>query len=753
MSSVAPGLGQSPRGDAAFVPCVRVATESLMGPDFREIEMPVIELAFDYGASTARDPERERQARYLLESFGAIELACLDDYSAGPESRADYVVRVDEDVHGLCGFTAYALPQLRALGWRVEVSADYPFQVVESEAPWYARVEPEAGDWFNLELGIEIDGGRVNLLPALLDLLDRLPNSGRIESIIPGGARCFALPIGDNRYLPVAPERLRILVGVLRELYDPEAGKKITFPAAKAACLASMDAAFGTGPRAGALRWEGATSVRDRGHALVSKPPLEAVPPPTLRASLRPYQQEGLAWLQHLRAHEAGGVLADDMGLGKTLQTIAHLAAEKEAGRLDVPALVVAPTSLIGNWRRELQRFAPNLRVAVLYGPKRREVMLGLQHNDVVITTYSVLVRDEAVLAKRPFSYLILDEAQAIKNPRSQAHKAALGLEARHRLCLSGTPVENSLSELWSLFEFLMPGLLGDADWFRHRYTNPIEREGNAERMTSLRAQVAPFILRRTKEEVAKDLPPKTEIVRAVELRGAQRDLYESLRVAVHSEVRQAIRRKGLAASTITILDALMKLRQVCCDPRLLAGETAQEVRESAKHDLLMEMLTQQLDRGRRVLVFSQFASMLGLISQSLRRQGIRYSELTGATTDRQRAVDTFEQRQAEVFLISLKAGGTGLNLTSADTVIHYDPWWNPAAQAQATDRAHRIGQTRPVFVYKLIVAGSVEERMLTLQRRKQQLADGLLGRAAEASLPLSQGEVEQLFAPIVDDT
>jgi superfamily II DNA or RNA helicase len=741
----------SPRGGAAFVPCVRVGTEWLMGPAFQEVRLPVIELSFDHGGAPA-DPERERQARYLLESFGAVELACLEDYAAGPGSRADYLVRVDEDVHGLCSFSAYALPQLRALGWRVEVAADYPFQVVEGEAPWYARVEPEegSGDWFNLELGIELAGGRVNLLPALLDLLDRLPNAGRIESIIPGGARCFALPLGDGRYLPVPPERLRILVGVLRELYDPEEGRgAIAFSAAKAACLATMDAAFA---RRGSLRWEGATAVRDRGHALASRPAGETDPPAGLQATLRPYQQEGLAWLQHLRAHDAGGVLADDMGLGKTLQTIAHLLAEKEAGRLDLPALVVTPTSLVGNWRRELQRFAPQLRVAILYGPRRREAMPGLARNDVVVTTYPVLVRDEEALAKRAWSTVILDEAQAIKNPRSQAHKAALALEARHRLCLSGTPVENSLTELWSLFEFLMPGLLGDADWFRHRFAHPIEREGNNERMSSLRAQVAPFILRRNKEEVARDLPPKTELVRPVELRGSQRDLYESLRVAVHSEVRQAIRRKGLAASAITILDALMKLRQVCCDPRLLPGETAQQVRESAKHDLLMELLGQQLDRGRRVLVFSQFASMLALIGQSLRGAGIRYTELTGATVDRQRAVDTFEQRRAEVFLISLKAGGTGLNLTSADTVIHYDPWWNPAAQAQATDRAHRIGQTRPVFVYKLIVAGSVEERMLTLQRRKQQLADGLLGRTGQGTLPLSEREVEQLFSPMAEE-
>ena len=744
------------------------------GAGFREVELPVIELSFDYGGGRRfaaaddrtgvelRDRDRERQARYVLEGFGAVDLSCLDDHAAGPGSTADYLVRVDDDIHDLCTFSGYAVPQLRALGWRVDVAADYPIPPVAPDVPWYAHVDESpgaagsGGDWFNLELGIELDGRRVNLLPALLDLLEHLPRAGSLDSLAPRAGACFALPIGDGRYLPIPGERLRILVGVLRELYDPDAPRG--FPAARAACLAALDGAFGSSETP-PLRWEGATGVRDRGHALASGPvaspraPADTPPPSGLQATLRPYQREGLAWLQHLRAHDAAGVLADDMGLGKTLQTIAHLLAEKEAGRLDAPALVVAPTTLVGNWRRELARFAPALRVVVLHGPQRRDQLIRIPRADVVVTTYPVLVRDQAVLATRTFSHLILDEAQAIKNARSLVHKAALAMRARHRLCLSGTPVENTLGELWSLFELLMPGLLGEADWFRHRYVVPIEREGNADRLRALREQVAPFILRRTKEEVARDLPPKTEIVRPVELRGPQRDLYESLRVAAHAEVRQAIRRKGLAASAITILDALMKLRQVCCDPRLLPGETAREVTDSAKHDLLMEMLQQQLAGGRRVLVFSQFASMLGLISASLRREGIRHSALTGATVDRQGAVDAFEQRRADVFLISLKAGGTGLNLTSADTVIHFDPWWNPAAQAQATDRAHRIGQTRAVFVYKLIVAGSVEERMLALQRRKQQLADGLLGRADGARLPtLSEREVDGLFAPLADE-
>jgi superfamily II DNA or RNA helicase len=776
----------------------------MMVPDgaggFREATLPVLALSFEYGgvsirssdkrprfftasasgpAPVTRDPDAERAARYLLESFGAVEIACLEDHSAIPGSEADYLVRVDEDVHGVCSFSAYAVPQLRALGWQLEVASDYPYQIVTGDGPWYARVAPTdtSNDWFSLELGIEVEGRQVNLLPALLDLLERLPANGRLESLIPQGARCFALPLGDGRYLPVPPDRVRLLVTVLRDLYSPDTSGKVSgtssragqesgtaragnvsgtsagkllFSGTKAASVASLDAAF----EGGNLRWQGDRRLPERGRALASAPSPAEAPPTGLRATLRPYQLEGLAWLQHLRLHGASGVLADDMGLGKTLQTIAHLVAEREAGRLRDPALVVAPTSLMGNWRRELQRFAPFLRVTVLYGPRRRQLLPAIGRSDVVVTTYGALVRDEDALSRQPFSLLVLDEAQAVKNPRSQARRAATAIQAPHRIALSGTPVENSLTELWSIFDLLMPGLLGDADWFRHRYVQPIESEGNEERMAALRAQVAPFLLRRTKEEVAWDLPPKTELVRPVELRGAQRDLYESLRVAAHAEVRQAIRRKGLAGSTIAILDALMKLRQVCCDPRLLPGDAAQNVQTSAKHDLFMDLLGQQLARGRRVLVFSQFTSMLALIGESLRRDGIGYVELTGATTNRQRAVDTFEGRKVDVFLISLKAGGTGLNLVSADTVIHYDPWWNPAAQAQATDRAHRIGQTRPVFVYQLIVAGTVEERMLALQRRKQQLADGLLGRPGDpqSRLPLSERDVDQLFAPITDD-
>ena len=781
----ASALGPAPT--TGFVPCVQLYTEQVyvnVGSELLPREelqtLPVIALGFDYGGhlvrgdarrlprpgapAIARDAEAERRARQVLEGFGPIELACLDTVTARPGSAADYVVRTDRDVHALCSFTGYAVPQLRGFGWRVDVQADYPYQVVEGDGAWYAHVgevapeEPGAGnDWFNLELGIEVDGRRLNLLPALLELLARLPASARLDAVAPAGARCFALAVGGNRFVTLPPERMRILLKVLRELYQPEDDddrRALKLPALKATALAELDVAFGGGPgRAGGLRFEGMVALKERGHALLAGPrAATAPPPPGLCATLRPYQREGLAWLQHLSAHDAGGVLADDMGLGKTLQAIAHLVAEQEAGRLDRPALVVAPTSLVGNWRRELARFAPYLKVVVLHGPRRGSLFAKIDHADVVLTTYPLVVRDEERFAHKTFSTVLLDEAQAIKNHRSLAHKAVSALQSRQRICLSGTPVENSLTELWSLFEFLNPGLLGGAEWFAHRYVRPVEREGNLQRLAELRAVVAPFILRRTKEEVASDLPPKTEIVRPVELRGSQRDLYESLRLAVHAEVRQAIEQKGLGASTITILDALMKLRQVCCDPRLLPGESAGEVRESAKYELLMELLAQQRERGRRVLVFSQFTSMLRLIADGLTSARVPFVTLTGQTTNRQAAIDAFQAGRADVFLISLKAGGTGLNLTTADTVIHYDPWWNPAAQAQATDRAHRIGQTKPVFVYNLIVAGSVEERMLTVQARKRALADGLLARTTDAGVGLSRADVDRLFAPITLD-
>jgi superfamily II DNA or RNA helicase len=742
---------------------------SPLEPNFREIDAPLLRLDFDYGELTIRagdprdrvaldacrvlqrDHRAEMQARVTLESFGAVDLACADNVGALPGSEADYLIDIDVDLHALCSFSAHVLPQLRALGWEIDVHPSYRWNMLDRETPWVANVESSSGedgsDWFSLELGVDVGDRRINILPALLDLLDVLPSDAGLDALRLTSKRFFALPTGDDSFVPVPPERLRTVLRVLQELYRNGGNREaVRAPAVQAISLAGLDTAFaGAAP----LAWEGDTELRDRATELAGGPgPRPLDEPSLLRATLRPYQREGLGWLQHLRAHGVGGILADDMGLGKTLQTIAHLATEKEAGRLTAPALIVAPTSLVGNWEREINKFAPHLEVLVMHGQGRHERWSQIPGADVVITTYQLLVRDLEEFKELDFYYLICDEAQTIKNARSRSHRAVKQIEAEHKLCISGTPVENNLEELWALFDVLMPGLLGDAQQFRNVYRNPIERGGVEACLETLRERVAPFILRRVKESVATELPPKTEIVRMVDLQGKQRDLYESIRVSAHARVRRTIRQKGIAGSTIAILDALMKLRQVCCDPRLVSFEAAREVEESAKYELLFELLDKQLAQGRRILIFSQFTSMLALISGGLSERGVKHVSLTGSTADRQKPIDAFQKGQADVFLISLKAGGTGLNLTEADTVIHVDPWWNPAAQAQATDRAYRIGQKKPVFVYNLIVAGSVEERMMALQRKKRDLADSILA-GGEAGVGLAPDDVEGLFAPL----
>ncbi len=698
-----------------------------------------------------RDHGAEAVAQRILESFGAVELSCVSGCVPDFDSQANYLVSLDGSAHAGCSFTAHAVPQLEQHGFRVSVDDSYPFPVLPAHAPWYALVEPdEQLDWFGVELGIEVDGKPVNLVPALLEVLESTAEGTSFESLAHSPSKFRAIPVGDGRYAVLPWERLKRVLQVLADLY-PEDGKiqaRLELPQSHVVGLAELDEALGDG--GAQVRWRGDTGSVERAKSL-HRGPQWSPQPAALRATLRPYQHEGLVWLEHLRDNDMGGVLADDMGLGKTLQTISLLAREKEARRMDQPSLIVTPTSLVGNWNRELDKFAPHIRTLVFTGTKRHKQWGDFDRAEVVITSYPILIRDLEKIQEREYHYVILDEAQAVKNPRSIASTSVRTLEARHRLAITGTPVENNLDELWSLFEFVLPGLLGRQQQFRKRFRDPIEKNNDEEVLHSLRRRVEPFILRRLKESVAQDLPPKTELVRSVDLTGDQRDLYESIRIAAQGEVRQTIAKKGIAGSAVTILDALTKLRQVCCDPRLVPVESARAVERSAKYDLFFELLEAQLAAGRRVLVFSQFARMLALLGRGMYERDISHVTLTGSTPDRQKVVDAFEGGEADVFLISLKAGGTGLNLVSADTVIHYDPWWNAAAQMQATDRAYRIGQKKPVFVYNLIATASVEERMLALQRRKRYLADTLLGTAQGVG-QLSEDEVEDLFAPL-DET
>jgi superfamily II DNA or RNA helicase len=781
-------------GTPAPIPCIRLFVDDVvihrtegLGSKFETERVPLVELAFDYDGvavlaadepgfdddpdAPERDERAEGRARRLLESFGAVPLDCLEDWASS--AHADYVVRCEGNVHDFCAFSAYVVPQLVGLGWKVEVAPDYPFKVVDRELAWFANVTPaEPGgsrrgrgrargngddeeaeaprpDWFGLELGIDLDGRRVNLLPALLELLERT-NEGGGSSLADlaqaRGRKCLALPVGDGLFVPIPAERARAILRVLAELYDGQAPKgEVRFPQVRAAAILALDEVF---KKDDATITIGGTAAALEFAAALKTPPALVTPPASLQANLRPYQLEGVTWLQNLSARGVGGILADDMGLGKTLQTIAHICLEKDSGRLERPALIVAPTSLIVNWQREIKKFAPHLRVLPIHGVHRHDAYDGIRDADVVITSYPILVRDEERFAEWSFHAVILDEAQTIKNMKSRAHAAARTIQADNRLCLSGTPVENHLGELWAILDFVNPGLLGDELHFNRFYRVPIERLKNEDRLLALREVVQPYILRRNKRDVAKELPPKTEIMRPIELHGGQRELYESIRIAAHAEVRRIIRKKGLAASTVPILGALTKLRQVCCDPRLVRMAQAGTVRESAKYQQFFELLDKQLEGGHRVLVFSQFTSMLALLEAGLQDRKVKYSILTGATADRAEAVDQFERGGAKVFLISLKAGGTGLTLTSADVVIHYDPWWNPAIQAQATDRAYRIGQKKPVISYQLFAAGSVEERILGLQRSKKHVADAILGQGS-ASSSLTEAELDVLFAPL----
>jgi SNF2 family DNA or RNA helicase len=401
------------------------------------------------------------------------------------------------------------------------------------------------------------------------------------------------------------------------------------------------------------------------------------------------------------------------------------------------------------NWQAEAARFAPGLRVLLLQGKDRLTQFDKIASVDIVLTTYALLPRDEEALRRHRFHLLILDESQYIKNSRSKMAQTAGLLNARHRLCLTGTPLQNHLGELWSQFHFLMPGLLGDEKAFNAEFRKPIEKHGDNARNGLLTRRVKPFMLRRTKDKVAKELPPKTEIVLPIELGSAQRDLYETVRLAMDKKVREEIERKGVARSQIVILDALLKLRQVCCDPRLVkrAG-LAKSVAASAKLGALMELVDTLLSEGRKILVFSQFTSMLELIAEELRARSFDYVMLTGDTLDRATPVAAFQQGQVPLFLISLKAGGVGLNLTAADTVIHFDPWWNPATENQATDRAWRIGQGKPVFVYKLIAKGTLEERIQEMQRRKGELASAVLAQDGALSLHITQDDLQAILAP-----
>lgn len=709
-----------------------------------------------------RDGAAEARALEKLGGLGALAPDRIERHSFGKEARLLDRIFVEDEwdqdrgafteaLRPALQFQAETLPALQAAGWRIERDDSWPCALVDAPGEITAHLDPSLGTptgsgFFDFGLSLIVEGERVDLAPLIAQLLSRLPkNLSEDEIAAPEfEALVAATPVfvalADGRHARVETDQL---VGLMRVLL-PSLGLIARVHPAEAGQVAQLaEALAGHG-----IPFHGGESLLQLGQRLNALADPQAITPPAaLCAVLRPYQATGYGWLAALADTGFGGLLADDMGLGKTLEALALLARHHLERKAEAPSLLIVPTSLARAWARQAAQFTPDLKVLVLHGPDRKTRFDAIDSADLVISTYPLLHRDHEVLTARMWEIVVLDEAQAVKNPASNAAKRIRDLRGRMRLALTGTPVENSLTDLWTLFDWLVPGLLGDRKRFKAEVQGPIEKAGDALAQARLNRRIRPFLLRRTKDEVALDLPPKTEITEFVTLGAKQQALYETVRVAMDARVREAIAARGIEGAQITILDALLKMRQACCDPGLL--KDGARIVESAKRERLMEMLEALMAEGRRVLVFSQFVEMLRLIETDVQARGWSYGWLSGDTIDREGAIERFQGGAAPIFLISLKAGGVGLTLTAADTVILYDPWWNPAVERQAMDRAHRIGQTQSVFVYRLVAEGTVEEAILALQARKQALADALFAGKAGDRLALDDATLTELFRPI----
>ncbi|MEA3330758.1 MAG: DEAD/DEAH box helicase [Campylobacterota bacterium] len=608
------------------------------------------------------------------------------------------------------GFLTKHIEILETKGWVVEYDEEFSLKfepstevVVENE---------DENNWFSLSFNLEFNGVSQPIAPLVSSVINEFSDLENLPEYL-------NLEVDENHFVEVQASQIKPIIKTIVELFDKkDRDENLKISPYDAHLLEFMD---------DDVIWRGSKEILELSKKLKDFKGIDrANPPKCLSATLRDYQQEGLNWLNFLYEFKFGGILADDMGLGKTIQTLAHLSRLKEDNKLTSPSLVVMPTSLIANWKNEAKKFTPNLKVLSLHGNDRAERFDVIDEYDLLLTTYPLIVRDEKKFNKINFFYIILDEAQKIKNHKTKMAVALKTFKSQHRLALSGTPIENHLGELWSIFSFLMPGFLDTMSFFKNYYQTPIEKEHDFSRQALLNKRVKPFMIRRIKEKVAHELPAKSEIIKYTQFDNKQSKLYESIRVTMEERVREAVSTKGIGSSHITILDALLKLRQVCCDPSLLKLEEAQKLKESAKLELFLDLIDELLSEGRKILVFSQFTSMLAILEENIIKRKIRYTKLTGSTRKREEAIEKFTSGEADIFLISLKAGGIGLNLVEADTVIHYDPWWNPAVENQATDRAYRIGQTKAVFVYKLIVENTIEQKILEMQKRKQALQDGI---------------------------
>ncbi|MCF6288868.1 MAG: DEAD/DEAH box helicase [Proteobacteria bacterium] len=650
-------------------------------------------------------------------------------------------------------FISCLLRGLQLEGWHITIANNFRLNQYTTDN-WYAQINSHNHDkqhknkgWFDLELGVKIDGQTINLLPYLVKAI----RTGKITGKNIGNIN---IKLDDGKNISINNNTLKQILATLGELYDEtslNAEGQLTLATTQLLRIKQLQESINTKPEVN-INWQGDTWLQQKAQELNSNIGLTNTPiPENLNVELRHYQQTGFSWLQFLNKYHLGGILADDMGLGKTLQVLTHILYEKNSGNLTSPCLIVVPTSLLSNWQNEIRKFTPSLSSLSLSGVSRHKQYQLLNNIDIIIMSYGVMVCDIKVLVEFNFHMLVLDEAQAIKNAKTKTAKIVNSLNAKQRLCLTGTPIENHLGELWSLFNFVMPGFLGSLKQFEKIYRIPIEKHNDKNRQKDLSKRVAAFMLRRTKSEVAKELPDKTEIIQIIELNEAQTNLYETIRITMSDEIKQAFRNTHKPQNNIIIGNALLRLRQVCCHPALLKLATIDKSYESAKLNWLTTVLPNMLEEGRKILLFSSFTTMLDIIAEHLHSMNITSIKLTGKTPANKRGglIQKFQQGAIPVFLISLKAGGAGINLTTADTVIHFDPWWNPAAENQASDRAHRIGQDKNVFVYKLISKGTVEQKIQNMQEHKHALAQSIFDHKGNISTILGNNNWQELLKPI----
>jgi len=673
-------------------------------------------------------PDPEMPTRYSTRDPGAerAALARLQRQGFSAPDSAGMLRLLGQNA--VLNFFAREFPKLQR-EWEVtldEQLENRTLQNIERVEPRF-QITPSGVQWFDLGVVFATSGGETFSAAEI----QRLILSGQSHTRSKSGKTVVidtgAVEEMQEVLLDVAPQQhaqgYRIdnrQAGFLEATLRQHAGWKVQAPAA----------------------WRD-RAARQSGEARLDCPPLG-----NLETVLRPYQKQGVAWLHFLRENGFCGILADEMGLGKTLQTLAFLRCVRENQPGIGPILIVCPTSLVFNWLAEAKKFTPELKVLALQGPDRHAAFARINESALVVTSYALARRDAERYREFEFDTVVLDEAQHIKNRQTQNAQAVKAVKSKHRLVLTGTTLENSVLDLWSIFDFLMPGYLGTAQDFRERYELPIAKAKDTGAQQRLARRLRPFLLRRLKKDVAAELPARLEQVSYSELTREQRGIYQQVIEASRKEVLEAVGAQGLAKSRMVVLTALLRLRQVCCDLRLLNLENVDPATASGKLEMFSELLEECIDGGHRVLVFSQCVKMLTLLKERLTAEGIDYCYLDGSTSNRGAIVDRFQNDSAiPVFLISLKAGGVGLNLTGADTVIHFDPWWNPAVEDQATDRAHRIGQTRVVTSYKLITRETVEEKILLLQNRKRELIQSTISGEEQFAAALNWDEIQELLA------